>query len=498
MNRDLATGEHPLSVTTDRYADRPLLTSEIVPFNDYYGHATLLKAHAGLPPDSTIKAAVQHGTFFGDYVWPNEYNAKVPAVLAHGPQRFPALRARTEKPVFTIGLPLLYAQPLLKGEELKALRKRFGRVLLAFPMHNTQHITIDWNVREFADFLEEFGKQFDTVMVSVYWRDLQLGHDKPYRERGFEIVTAGHIYDFNFLPRLRSMFDLATMTTSNIVGSQIAQSVALGTPHVLQRKVDFQISKSSVPVSKEQIRESHHHPDTDRIAEAFREPTGQVEEWQREVIRETFGWGEEKSSSELRQILQLCEDMYGRGEAFFQADGETALEMAGEYVKQGRLPEAIELIGNAISTSPAPRPELELQVARLYSAMRRIPEAIAAYERALPAGGEIAQAARQELNPLHRQQNTTLLQRAMTLVSKEQFAEALHLLDRVAASGVKLQGVEMMRGICHARLGSAEAALRALNSELAAFPSNEDATKMLAQLQQLRQAATRKTVTVTK
>lgn len=485
MSEARTTVDHPFAVTPERFADRPLLTNELIPFNDFYGHASLMKQFAGLPSSSTVKAAIQHGTFFGDYVWENEYTAKVPAVLAHGPQRFPTLRSRTHKPIFTIGLPLLYAKPLLSGDELKALRKRFGRVLLAFPMHNTQHITIDYDVKEFCDYLEDFGKEFDTVMVSVYWRDLQLGRDKPYRERGFEIVSAGHIYDFSFLPRLRSMINLATVTTSNIVGSHIAQSVALGTPHVLQQKVDFRISDSTVPVSDKQIKESHHHPVTDIIADAFRERSDQIEEWQRDVIREQFGWGEEKSPGELRQIFHLCEEMYSRGESFFQAPGETALDVASDYVERGRIPEAIVLIQQSIDTSLTPRPELELMLGQLYASIQRIPEAIDSLQRASVAGGQYGEAATQQLKPLLRQHHASLLQRAMNHLTAEKFAEALHLLNMVADSGAQLEGVEMMRGICLARLGSAPEALSALQREIAAFPNNSDAKQLLAQLTQV-------------
>ena len=62
-------------------------------------------------------------------------------------------------------------------------------------------------------------------------RYLKCGHTETYLEHGFECVTAGHIYDPFFLSRLKSIIDLATITTSNEIGTHIGYCIFMGKPH---------------------------------------------------------------------------------------------------------------------------------------------------------------------------------------------------------------------------------------------------------------------------
>ena len=50
-------------------ADRALATVEVHASNDFYGHATVLKEYAGLPPKRPLKAAIEHGAPVTDLIW---------------------------------------------------------------------------------------------------------------------------------------------------------------------------------------------------------------------------------------------------------------------------------------------------------------------------------------------------------------------------------------------------------------------------------------------
>src|ERR1700754_4755088 len=84
-------------------ADRELRSAELYEPNDYYGHAALLKRFAGYPEDYRIKASIEHGPTITDYVWDNDVNASLPAVLFPAAWRRNIIQARTGKALFAVG-----------------------------------------------------------------------------------------------------------------------------------------------------------------------------------------------------------------------------------------------------------------------------------------------------------------------------------------------------------------------------------------------------------
>ena len=104
-------------------------------------------------------------------------------------------------------------------------------------MHSTHWINLEYNVSAFIKEIKHIAKDYDTVVVCMYWKDIINNAYERYINEGFEIVSAGHIYDSkNFLPRLKSIIELSDMVISNDVGSYVGQSIALNKPCYLFRQ----------------------------------------------------------------------------------------------------------------------------------------------------------------------------------------------------------------------------------------------------------------------
>lgn len=138
-----------------------------------------------------------------------------------------------------IGTPFLYAKSLLSEEEILQEKKRLGRNLLAFPSHSLTKVGAEFNVEDFVEVLKQEEKKFDTVRVCLYWADIFLGHDKIYRDNGFECVCSGNIADLFFLNRQKSLFEIADCTISNDMGSHVGYSLIMGKPHnLINQKIE--------------------------------------------------------------------------------------------------------------------------------------------------------------------------------------------------------------------------------------------------------------------
>ncbi len=211
--------------------EREPVTSELYSPNDFYGNAHALKAYLGKPEGYAVKAAMEHSAELGHGNWMLNVQAPLPAVISMSPYRHAFIRPHTDKPLYAVGPYVHYAPHALSGEQLAFERKRLGRSLLAFPAHSTHYVTCEHSVDQFCAVLHRLGRDFDTVRVCMYWKDVLNGTAAEYARRGFECVTCGHMFDLQFLPRLKSLISLASLTVANALTTALGYSVHMGIPH---------------------------------------------------------------------------------------------------------------------------------------------------------------------------------------------------------------------------------------------------------------------------
>lgn len=126
-----------------------------------------------------------------------------------------------------------YVDCTLSSAEQENFKKKLGRTLLVFPNHSSHYIETKFDERDLILEIEKVKNKFDTVLVCMYWKDILLKKEQPYKDKKYKIVTAGHIFDYNFLPRLKSIIKLADVTMSNAIGTHMGYCVYLGKPHYL-------------------------------------------------------------------------------------------------------------------------------------------------------------------------------------------------------------------------------------------------------------------------
>ena len=284
-------------------------TSEIFYSNDYYGNAEQIKRFLNLPSDYSLKASIQHGNQYGHHYWAHEISPELPVSLAWGDHIYETWREKTEKKLFKIGAPFFYTRGLLSAEETAAEKKRLGTNVLIFPAHSMASATLAFDMEWWLQRIAALARRFASIRICIYWKDYLLGLHKPYLEAGYECVTAGHIYDPNFLPRLYSLIEISDATASNRIGSFIGYSLFLQRPHMYFDQ----------PVSIEQHFTNQHggviqeekdwrsDPGVQKIHEVFSRPGWRItdEHWQ--CLEPYFGFREIKSKASLRGILMLAE-----------------------------------------------------------------------------------------------------------------------------------------------------------------------------------------------
>jgi len=135
------------------------------------------------------------------------------------------------KEIYSVGPYINYVNNHISNAKFNKLKALLNKTLLVFPSHSYEFNTSDEYGKIFFKKIREYSQDFDTVIVCMYWRDIQLKRDLKFKSQGYKIVTAGHRADPRFLSRLKTIISLSDYSISNAVGSHIGYCVSLGVCH---------------------------------------------------------------------------------------------------------------------------------------------------------------------------------------------------------------------------------------------------------------------------
>jgi hypothetical protein len=286
--------------------DRPLVTPEIHTPNDFYGHATLLKRYAALPPRPPLKAVIEHGPFIDDFMWDHDARSALPLVLCssdHRVQRHTGLRHGARRAV-AIGPLTAYVTADARSRPSDGRRR-----LVAFPAHSTHHVEARYEVDAFSEALARTPGHWDEIWVCLYWRDVLRGLAGAFRERGFSVVSAGHMYDRQFLHRLVSILSAAELVVTNEMGSHVLYAVHEGRPvWIVSDEVTYVADRSTL--SRDHSASPEYQRQQLRAVELFREPVEEPTSAQREFAAEMLTPEAIRSPDEMRAVLEEAEELY--------------------------------------------------------------------------------------------------------------------------------------------------------------------------------------------
>lgn len=288
--------------------DMTYLPLERVIDNNIYGYARFLKAYAGIERD--LKAYMEHGLFLGKIVHLDQFAWHFPRIITMSENRVEILKERIpQKEAIAVGPYIHYAPTLYSSQEMETIKSELGKVLLVYPFHSMKNVKVGFSEVEFVEEIKRVAKNYDTVLVSLYYSDaLDPARCAPYEAEGFKLVTAGHKFDQNFVARQRAHIELADMTMSNGMGTQTGFCVYLNKPHYIYRQdieqkpirpsESARFYKSSGGDERELVAFQR-----DYFARLFGELRDDIGSEQMESTAKFWGFDQIKSKEELRQIF---------------------------------------------------------------------------------------------------------------------------------------------------------------------------------------------------
>ncbi|MEG6548824.1 hypothetical protein V6C53_01125 [Desulfocurvibacter africanus] len=311
----------------------PLVTAEIQCSNDFYGHAYTLKKHCLVENNYQIKAVIEHGARISQDMWDHEVQAPLPGYLVMGVERARQVSSITDKLVTTIGPYIHYAPSSLESEAFKNEKKRLGKTLLVFPAHSTHWINVEFDIKFFLDIIKRYAKDYNSVVVCLYWKDILLNYDEIYRAEGFDCFTAGHMYDNEFLSRLRFIIELSDTTISNSFGTHVGYCVYLNKSHCLvEQEKQHVISRADIPGPAAEHLSKEYYLELKKL---FKDFGHQISSQQHKAMCLHWGLQRTKNINDIKTLFHILDDAYSH--SFHMEKGNIGIKLLNKYVREGKF-----------------------------------------------------------------------------------------------------------------------------------------------------------------
>lgn len=286
---------------------RRFWTNEFDYGNTFYGISYTLKKYSRY--NNKIRACIEHGVYFGDTVFPFEaIDSGLNGLLTFGKSRLKHLNSVAKVPVIPIGPYIHYAEPMLNEKEIEDLRKKRGRTLLVFPTHSIDRVVLEFDFDKFNAEIEKVVKKQDIkhVMVCMFYKDINMGRDEFYRNKGYQVVCNGYRCDPLFLQRLKTFIMLSDYTMSNSVGTHVGYCVHLGRPHYIFSQELSYNAYTTNDMENIMLKDSTKMEENE-VREAFSVISNEITQEQKKVCNKYWGVEFIKSKEEMYGILKSFE-----------------------------------------------------------------------------------------------------------------------------------------------------------------------------------------------
>lgn len=282
---------------------------EINTDNNCFGIGWSLRQYAGVKRNY-CNALVEHGYFFGTYVQEVEKITFAKRVLTFGDVRKAHIEAVVNnKDVYPIGPYIHYAPDYYNEANLEKTKKKLGRTLLVFFSHSGTGESVSFDLDVLIEKINSIRKNFQTVVISLFWSDINPKIEKRLKDEGYLIFSSGHRYDYYFLSRQKTMIKLADMTMSNSTGTHLAYCSYLNKPHwiVRQKIISKALNKTgeaNIAIAEMQGKDVVNQQENDELYQVFSEYNEVLTDEQRKVCDKYFGLSYVRSKVEIMNYIK--------------------------------------------------------------------------------------------------------------------------------------------------------------------------------------------------
>lgn len=283
----------------------PKVYDEICTDNNCFGIGYSIRQYAGFKKPF-IDGWIEHGYFYADAISELAAVSFTKNILTFGRHREEVNhKLLPEKNCFTIGPYVHYAKDYVSEAEFMQIKRKLGKVLLVFPIHSGTGEKVLYEKEELFKIVERKASGFDTVLFSLFWSDINEEYATDIEKRGYKIVCSGHRFDPFFLCRQRTIINLADVTMSNGLGTNLVYCTYFKKPHWLVRQEAKTISLDKTGDKHKEFEEKNKNNSSidSLLYDAFDGYSEILTDKQYQLCSDLFGFEDIKKPEEMKQLL---------------------------------------------------------------------------------------------------------------------------------------------------------------------------------------------------
>lgn len=265
--------------------------------------------------------SIEHGLIFYNQNWTDTFLTARASCVTFGCFRKEILKRFYNTPIFEVGPYIQYAGDYYSAEKLEMWKKELGKTLLVFPAHSTDDSSLKYSYKKYIQEIERRASKYNSVIVCVFWWNLDDPIVQVFKNMGYYIVSAGYREDPNFLKRQKALITVADHIICDSVGTHIGYCYKLG------KTIEFVTTQTEVKSLKSD-KDSFYTNQCKRIQNAFQ---SQDKDKIEKIMN--FYWGNNISleKDDLKLIAEINKDITVAGKYQKNQYYMTACEMLGDY-----------------------------------------------------------------------------------------------------------------------------------------------------------------------
>ena len=278
----------------------------------FYGHRNAFFEYAGISTSKQafIFPAFEAGADLREVVTDDFLLKRYHSYLLQSSYKNSEIRKRRPySPIYNIGPYILYANSIYNSEKLRSIKSKWGKTVLLFPGHTFEGVGVDFDKKKFVkEVFSQFSNKFDTILVSVYWNDVDDPLYEEFSSMGAKLVSAGFRGDQQFIHRLKTIFELSDVVASNLAGSYIGFSKALKKPFYLFGE-RARYTNDEYSLSKDSEAKYEHTLNEIFYSFSSLSPSENQLIYQNRLYEHFWGGSHFKTKEEARDIIDLSQKL---------------------------------------------------------------------------------------------------------------------------------------------------------------------------------------------
>ncbi len=214
-----------------------------------------------------------------------------------------------DKEVIPIGPYIHYAPDYYDDKRFAEEKNKLGKILLVFFSHSGTGESVSFDLDYLIEKINSIRKDFQTVVISIFWSDINDEVEKRLKDEGYLIFSSGHRYDYYFLSRLKTMIKLADATMSNFASTHIAYCSCLNKPHwIVRQEIEVKALNSTgaanVAIDEMMAKDPYNQREQEELYNAFADYSPILTDKQKTVCEKYFGLSYSRSVEEMKEIIR--------------------------------------------------------------------------------------------------------------------------------------------------------------------------------------------------